>query len=179
MRTRKDPEVGRRATTWYTYLRTDRGPVGKWKKRIEKTEDDSCGMCGVRETGWHLAFECPVNEEIRKANINGARTWEDLDDKAMIRKGEWMVEAFFGNIKKTKLPGTYRRTNINSKLTEGSTHENGSPHSFFSSLLSFALLHFLSSRRCYSLKELSCPPTLSLILFGVSLCLTLLDPFKL
>ncbi len=42
----------------------------------------------VHETGWHLVFECPVNEEVRKAKINGARTWEDLDDKAMIRKGE-------------------------------------------------------------------------------------------
>ena len=83
------PKWERRATTWYTYLRTDRGPVVKWKKRIGKTEDDSCEMCGVQETGWHLTFECPVNEEVRKANINGARTWEDLDDKARIRKGEW------------------------------------------------------------------------------------------
>ena len=29
----KIPKWGRRATTWYTHLRTDRGPVGKWKKR--------------------------------------------------------------------------------------------------------------------------------------------------
>ena len=50
----------------------------------------------MQETGWHLVFECLVNEEVRKAKINGARTWEDLDDKAMIRKGEWNVEAFFG-----------------------------------------------------------------------------------
>ncbi len=76
-------------------MRTDRGPVRKWKKRIGKTNDDSCGMCGVQETGWHLVSECPVNEEVRKANINGARTWEDLDDKAMTRKGEWKVEAIF------------------------------------------------------------------------------------
>ena len=48
-----------------------------------------------RETGWHLVFECPVNEEVRKVNTDGARTWEDLDDKAMVRKGEWNVEAFF------------------------------------------------------------------------------------
>ena len=40
-----------------------RGPVGKWKKRIGKTEDDNCGKCGVQETGWHLVFECPVSKE--------------------------------------------------------------------------------------------------------------------
>ena len=82
------PRWERRAATWYTYLRTDRGPVGKWRKRIGKTDDDSCGKCGVQETGRHLVFECPVNEEARKANISGAKTWEDLNNKAMIRKGE-------------------------------------------------------------------------------------------
>ena len=76
-------------------MKTDRGPVGNGK-RIGKTEDDCCGMCAVQETDWHLAFECPVNEEVHKANINGAGTWEDLDDKVMIRKEEWKVEAFFG-----------------------------------------------------------------------------------
>ncbi len=39
------PRWGRRAATWYTYLRTDRGPVGKWKKRSGKTDDDSCEKC--------------------------------------------------------------------------------------------------------------------------------------
>ena len=29
-----------------------------------------------------------MNEEVRKAKINGGRIWEDLDDKAMIKKGE-------------------------------------------------------------------------------------------
>ena len=43
----------------------------------------------------HSTFECPVNKEARKANISGAKTWEDLDNKAMIRKGEWEVEPFF------------------------------------------------------------------------------------
>ena len=41
----------------------------------------------MRSTGDGLVFECPVNEEACKANIDGARTWEGLDDKAMIRKG--------------------------------------------------------------------------------------------
>ena len=40
-------------------------------------------------------FECPVNEKARKANINSAKTLEDLDNKAMIRKGEWKVESLF------------------------------------------------------------------------------------
>ena len=70
----------------------------KWKKRIGKTDDDSCGKCGVQETGWHLVFECPVNGEARAENISGAKTWEDLDNKAMIRKGEWKVESFFGKV---------------------------------------------------------------------------------
>ena len=83
-------------------MRTDRGPVDKWKARIGKSEDDSCGMCGVQETGRHLAFEFPVNAEVRNANINRARTWEDLADKVMIRKGEWKVEAFFGKATSSK-----------------------------------------------------------------------------
>ena len=49
-----------------------------------------------------IVFECPVNEEVRKATINGAQTWEDLDDKAIIRKGEWKVEAFFGKATSSK-----------------------------------------------------------------------------
>ena len=69
--------------------------------RIWRTDDDNCGMCRVQETGWHLEFECPVNEA-RKADINGARTWEDLDEKAMVRKGEWTVEAFFGKAASSK-----------------------------------------------------------------------------
>ncbi len=79
-------------------MRMDRGPIGKWELRIGNTEDDSCERCGVQETGWHLVFECPVNEEAREEKIKGARTWEDLEDKAMIKKGEWRVEAFFGKV---------------------------------------------------------------------------------
>ena len=52
--------------------------------------------------GRHLVLECPVNEEARKANINEARTWEDLDDKAMVRKREWNVKAFFGKATSSK-----------------------------------------------------------------------------
>ena len=99
---RKGPRWGRRAATWYTYMRTDRGPVVKWKKRIGKTGDDSCKKCGAQETGWHLVFECPVNEEAREAMIKGARTWEDLEDKGMIKKGKWKVEAFFGKVISSK-----------------------------------------------------------------------------
>ena len=55
-------------------MRTDRGPIGKWKKRIGKTEDDNCERCEVQETGKHLVFECPVNEEAREPKIKGART---------------------------------------------------------------------------------------------------------
>ena len=74
-----------------------------WKKRIGKTEDDTCKNCGVQETGWHLVLECPVNEEAREAKIKGARTWEDLEeDKAMTRKREWKVEAFFGKVISSK-----------------------------------------------------------------------------
>ena len=47
-------------------------------------------------------FECPVDEEARKANISGAKTWEDLDNKAMIRKAEWKVESFFGKATTSK-----------------------------------------------------------------------------
>ena len=67
-------------------MRTNRGPVGKWKKRIGNTKDDNCGKCGVQETGRHLVFECPVNKEAPEAKIRLARTWEDLEDKARIKK---------------------------------------------------------------------------------------------
>ena len=81
---------------------SDRGPVGKWKKRIGKTEDDNCAKCGIQETGWHLVFKCPVNREAREAKIKGARTWEDLEDKVTIRKGEWKVDAFIGKVISSK-----------------------------------------------------------------------------
>ena len=83
-------------------MRTDRGPAGKWKKHIGKTEDDKCAKCRIQETGWHLIFECPVNKEAREAKIKGARTWEDLEDKAMIREGDWKVEVFFGKVISSK-----------------------------------------------------------------------------
>lgn len=43
------PEWGRRAATYYIYLRRGRGSVGKLRKRSGKMDDDSCGVCGVRE----------------------------------------------------------------------------------------------------------------------------------
>ena len=89
---------GRRAATWYTYMKTDREPVGNWKKRIGKTEDYNCEKCRVQETGWNLVSECSVNKEAREAKIRGMRTWEDLEDKARIRKEGWKVEAFFGKV---------------------------------------------------------------------------------
>ena len=98
----KIPGWGRRAATWYIYMRTDRGPVGKWKKCIGKTEDDNWEKFRVQETGWHLVFECPLNKEARETKIRGVRTWEDLEDKARIRKEGWKVEAFFGKVISSK-----------------------------------------------------------------------------
>ncbi len=43
----KIPGWERRAATWYTYIRTNREPVGKLKKHLGKTEDDNCGKSGV------------------------------------------------------------------------------------------------------------------------------------
>ena len=60
MGTRKNTRVGE-AGSHLVYLPEDIGPVGRWKKRIGKTDDDSCGKCGVQVTVWHLVFECPVN----------------------------------------------------------------------------------------------------------------------
>ncbi len=59
-------------------MRTDRGPVGKWKKRIGKTEDDNCKKCGVQETGWHLVFECPMNNDAREEKIKGHGRSSDM-----------------------------------------------------------------------------------------------------
>ena len=56
----------------------------------------------MQETGWHLVFECPVNKESRKANIDGAQTWEDLDNKERIKGGGWKVEVFFGKASSPK-----------------------------------------------------------------------------
>ena len=98
----KVPGWGRRAATWFTYMRTDREPVGIWKKRIGKIEDDNCRRCGVQETGWHLMFECPVNKEEREAKKRGAWTWEDLEDKARIKKEGWKVEGFIGKLISSK-----------------------------------------------------------------------------
>ena len=98
----KVPGWERRAATWYTYMRTDREPVAKWKKRIGKTEDHNCKKCGVQETGWHRVFECPLNKDAREKNIKRARTWEELEDKTRIRREGWKVEAFFGKLISSK-----------------------------------------------------------------------------
>ena len=42
------------------------------------------------------------NKEAREAKIKGARTWEDLEDRARIRKEGWKVEAFFGKVASSK-----------------------------------------------------------------------------
>ena len=57
------------------------GTSGNMEEKNWKSEDDGYGKCGVQETGWHLVFECPANEEARKAYIQEAQTWEDLEDK--------------------------------------------------------------------------------------------------
>ena len=40
-------------------------------------------------------FECLVNKESRKANIDGAQTWEDLDKRSESRKegGRWRLSS--------------------------------------------------------------------------------------
>ena len=53
--------------------------------------EDNCKKCGVQETGRHLTFKCPVNQDIREKTIRGARTWEDLEDKKKIEKRKWKV----------------------------------------------------------------------------------------
>ena len=69
---------GRKAVTRRSYLGTDRGPVGKCRKRIRKFKDGSCGVCGVAEMGWHLVFECPVNRKLDGRTLKGleyGRIW--------------------------------------------------------------------------------------------------------
>ena len=63
---------GCRSATWYTYLRTNRGPLRKWKKRIGK--DGECNICMVEETGCHVTFECPVNEDLGWEHIDGVQS---------------------------------------------------------------------------------------------------------
>ena len=50
----------------------------------------------MQETGLHLVFKCPLNEETRKKYIKRARTWEGLDEKILIKEEEWKVEISFG-----------------------------------------------------------------------------------
>ena len=44
----------------------------------------------------HLVFDHTTNEGARKAYIKGALTWEDLDDKRIIRERVWNVKASLG-----------------------------------------------------------------------------------
>ena len=64
--------------------------------------EDNCKKCGVQETGSHLTFECPVNQDIWEKTIRGARTWEDLEDKEKIEKGKWKVATFFSKAVSSK-----------------------------------------------------------------------------
>ena len=59
-------------------MRTNRGPVGVWKRRVGKG-DGMCSVCGVIETGSHVVFECPVNAEARKEHLgNIFKSWKDM-----------------------------------------------------------------------------------------------------
>ena len=69
-------------------MQTNRGPLRKWKKKIGKADDDEYNTCMVEERGHYAAFECPLNEDLRREHINGAQSWEDLEDEVKVREGE-------------------------------------------------------------------------------------------
>ena len=69
---------------------------------VKQVNSSPSEKCGVQETGWHLVFECPVNKESRKANIDGTQTWEDLGNKGRIKERGWKVEAFFRKVPSSK-----------------------------------------------------------------------------
>ena len=70
---------GRRAASRYTQLRTGKGDLGVWRKRLGRGLGSCCLCQGDLEMGGHLVFRCPKTQE--GIGWQWAR-WIDLDDKA-------------------------------------------------------------------------------------------------
>ena len=75
---------------WYTYLRTN-------KKPLRRADDGECNICMVEERGYYEVFECPG-----VGTLDGAQSWEDLEDEVKVGEGEWSVKSFLGKITTSK-----------------------------------------------------------------------------
>jgi len=86
-------------------IRTERGPQNKWLHHIKKIDSPSWACGAAEETGYHLVFECPKHEKIRREFLLGKSSWQALDKADWRRVGEgkeaWYFEAveeFFGHL---------------------------------------------------------------------------------
>ena len=74
----------RYAVSAYSQLRTGKGLLGAWLKKIGKAESGDCVRCGVEGSGTHEAFGCMAGEAW------GRRwsTWGQMDEKVRWRRVE-------------------------------------------------------------------------------------------
>ena len=45
----------------------------------------SCAPSSARQTGAHIAFECPLHHGQRLALLQGRSTWEEIDEPTKVR----------------------------------------------------------------------------------------------
>ena len=67
----------RKATTTYTHLRTNKGPMRAWLNKIGKVDSPTCSCGEADQTGDHVMFSCKEWKHVRK----GWRSWEDIDNR--------------------------------------------------------------------------------------------------
>ena len=107
---RKIPSVGqaiawnRQATSAYTWVRTNRGPLQYWLHHIGKSDSPLC-VCSppTIQDGHHVTFLCPHLDTERQRLLRGRTTWEALDSPLYIRDhlGDEAYEAteeFFSHV---------------------------------------------------------------------------------
>ena len=67
----------RKATTTYTHLRTNKGPIRSWLNKIGRADSPTCSCGEGDQTGDHVMFNCKEWKHVRK----GWKSWEDIDNR--------------------------------------------------------------------------------------------------
>ena len=58
-----------------------------WLFTLSKAEDPycPCNPGATRQTGFHLAFECPLHQHQRSRLLQGRSSWEEVDESSRVR----------------------------------------------------------------------------------------------
>jgi len=94
----------RQALSAYTWLRSNRGPLGAWLHHIRVIQSPACPCAHPSEDDHHFVFHCPRFHRIRNDLTPSTTCWEALDQphwlKSILKEGDIFdgVEEYFGNV---------------------------------------------------------------------------------